>query len=203
MSFGILYIIQFYNTKQFAQCLHHFLQVSLCYLSIPKRVYFPNWSKNMCKLSTKAAFVPNVPYSIYYSCTCSVQAFWKIKHIINTLFSKHLLLPLVRQTPRYWRRRNALDRINGICKSDSIFSFLNTLHNIVPIYRYYTPALFFWQPEYHIASNPNHYANRTSKSTCKPCAFACLCIVYHLISSFYATVLLPVCVFSERFKNCL
>ena len=144
-----------------------------------------------------------MPCSIYYRCTCSVQAFWKIKHIINTLFSKHLLLPLVRQTPRYWRRRNALDRINGICKSDSIFSFLNTLHNIVPIYRYYTPALFFWQPEYHIASNPNHYANRTSKSTCKPCAFACLCIVYHLISSFYATVLLPVCVFSERFKNCL
>ena len=45
----------------------------------------------MCKLSTKAAFVPNVPYSIYYSCTCSVQAFWKIKRVLvpNTLSSKH------------------------------------------------------------------------------------------------------------------
>ena len=44
---------------------------------------------------------------------------------------------------------------------------------------------------------PNVY--RTRKSAWFTCAFACLCIVYHLISSFYANVLLPVCKFSERF----
>ena len=93
--------------------------------------------------------VYHVPCSIYYRCTCSVQAFWKIKHIINTLFSKHLLLPLVRQTPRYWRRRNALDRINGICKSDSIFSFLNPLHNIFPFIDIIRHAYFFSNRKIH------------------------------------------------------
>lgn len=59
------------------------------------------------------------------------------------------LLPLVRQTSRYRRRRNALDRINGICKSDSIFSFLNPLHNIFPFIDIIRHAYFFSNRKIH------------------------------------------------------
>ena len=59
------------------------------------------------------------------------------------------LFPLVRQTSRYRRRRNALDRINGICKSDSIFSFLNPLHNIFPFIDIIRHAYFFSNRKIH------------------------------------------------------
>ena len=92
------------------------------------------------------------------------------------------LLPLVRQTSRYRRRRNALDRINGICKSDSIFSFLNPLHNIFPFIDIIRHAYFFSNRKIHCL----HFkalCEQNKQRRMQPCAFACLCIVYHLISS--------------------
>ena len=145
--------------------------------------------------------VYHVPCSIYYSCTCFAQAFWKIKHIILFPPSTYYC-HWSDKRPTIGEGGTPFIELYGICKSDSIFLFWTGSIISSPLQILYATHIFL-AIEKSIVSISNHYANRTSKSTCKPCAFACLCIVYHLISSFYATVLLPVCVFSERFKNCL
>lgn len=67
----------------------------------------------------------------------------------NTLSSKHLLLPLVRQTPHYWRRRNALYRIIWYLQKRQHFSFLNRLHNIFPFTDIIRHAYFFSNRKIH------------------------------------------------------
>ena len=87
------------------------------------------------------------------------------------------LLPLVRQTSRYWRKRNALYRINGICKSDSILSFLNRLHNIFPFTDIIRHAYFFSNRKIHCL----HFKSLCTQNTQKRMAYMCFCVpVYRL-----------------------